>query len=1190
MSKDKYNTCTTHFRIWKSGKKWLYSASILTLLVSEGVSSFPVLGELITHADTTTESTTSLNSTTQSSEDAVTNGETSTSNVTEGTTPKTSESEDSSEVTSSDSLNTTNNSVTSLTPMAPSKLSTVVAAAATTYNATDLIADGTITNVQVTWSIPDGTVTNSYPIPTQVTFTIAANSKLKAGDIINFGKVGYTGAKVGNATPSGAGYIMANGDAFDGATMYTLSSSYDNNLVQSSTLNLSFGNVGGSNGDTSSTTITSSYLNSTIHTTYTWTNVAPNPATNLTGYIINNTSNSSVAGKGSISFSQSNQQYMNSALNGSYDSTIGNAPTGNVVTIFHVSAEDASKIDLSSITYPGVGSYLYRLTPDGKNIAGNSGGSPSGAISSNQKIAFPAGGLSPDMNDADLTSSTIPNTSGWIKNSDGSLTFYVNQGSLSQSHPASSTDARAIVMSNDWSGTQDGVNQATSTLTDSQLNVFEVSGLAQFTFLTNDTSISNTIKVTGVAYSTDGYSKNLGTNTLNVAAAAGAQQGQSTIKVHYVDQSGNPIKGVSNNYGWPVGSATNPAGDTLNISSSSLQVLGYHLDTTQLPSNISGVNSTTGAVSNIAYPATAGTTLDVTYVYTQDTYTVSLSKVAQTIHYVDAKGKTLAPDSVQYVTFATVKDDQTGVAATYYQAENHTGDTVTSADGSLGTGWTTGTSTNFGAVANPAVSGSHWVSSSVTGDVSSETSAQAVTNQGPDQTVTVTYAPDTYTVSLSKVAQTIHYVDGSGNTVAPDATQYITFATVKNDQTGTETIYYQTGDQTGAKVTSADGTLRTGWTVGTSTNFGVVANPAVNGSHWVSSSVTGDTATETSAQAVTNKDTDQVITVTYAADTYTVNLSKVGQTIHYVDGSGNTVAPGSVQEITFATVKNDQTGVAATYYQAGNHTGDTVTSADGSLGTDWTVGSNANFEEVENPIISGLHWVSSSVADDVALKTRTQSVTSQDADQEITVTYAADTYTVSLSKVEQTIHYVDDKGNTVAPDSVQEITFATVKNDQTGTETIYYQTGDHTGEIITSMDGTLGTPWLEGKSTSFDAIANPTISGLHWTKSSMAGDTAGETSVQTVTSQSVDQVVTVTYTVDPVAKSDPVPITSEPISSKSAPIQGDSVQKAKENTSFPETGENQEGNSLIFGLGIVFLAIIGFVLAIKNRLRISQDD
>ena len=684
-------------------------------------------------------------------------------------------------------------------------------AAAVIYNANTLIAQGIMTNVQVTWSTSENNVTQTAAFPTKLTFTIEQNSILNPGDIINFGYTNVTGARVGQTTPQGSGYVLANGDSFNGSNRYTFGNAYSNQSSLTTTLN--FSGVGGtvSNGDTSITLVTSTFLNSVCHTIYTWQ--SPPPAlTNFSGYSIIDSSTGPVAGKGIIQLRQNNLTYLNNALNGNYDPTAGAAPTGNVVSVWHINAADVDKIDLSTMqrTTNEI-LYMYILTPDGESIARNLTSNTPFGTSASQNTSLNAGNvLTADMTDQEVVSTSPPNSSGWVKNTDGSLTVYVNQGSLDQSRPATQTQVTAAVKGNAWSGTDEGVANALMALGNPLMGINGYNATATFNFNVIDSSIVNLIGVSSKTYSTDGYVKDMGTRTINIPKVPGGEQeGQSMIKVHYVNQDGSPLKAISSSVGWPVGSIANPAGDTLTISANSLKITGYHLDTSKLPTNISGVDPTTGAVVSIPYP-TQGTTLDITYTYEQDTYTVAMSKVAQTIHYVDDQNNTIAPDSVQYVTFTTVTNDYTGEVTRYYQTGDHTGTTVISTDGTLPYPWISGTSTNFGVVVNPTITGLHWISSSVTGDTASGTSAQAVTNQGPNQNITVTYAADIYTISYvlgggnNSLSNPATYTYGVGVTSFADATGKTgyTFAgwyddatagnlvtTISTTETGNKTLY-----------------------------------------------------------------------------------------------------------------------------------------------------------------------------------------------------------------------------------------------------------------------------------------------------------------------------------------------------------------------------------------------------------------
>lgn len=138
----------------------------------------------------------------------------------------------------------------------------------------------------------------------------------------------------------------------------------------------------------------------------------------------------------------------------------------------------------------------------------------------------------------------------------------------------------------------------------------------------------------------------------------------------------------------------------------------------------------------------------------------------------------------------------------------------------------------------------------------------------PGKTYTVSVTPwGNFNATLHQVKQTILYTGADNNPASNE--QYVTFATIHSSLTNTDVAtYYQKGNVSQAPNLKYDGTLNgdQGWTKGDKTSFEAVSNPSINNYHWVSSSITTDSAQGTSAQQVTSRDTDSTITVTYSRD------------------------------------------------------------------------------------------------------------------------------------------------------------------------------------------------------------------------------------------------------------------------------------------------------------------------------------
>ena len=86
-------------------------------------------------------------------------------------------------------------------------------------------------------------------------------------------------------------------------------------------------------------------------------------------------------------------------------------------------------------------------------------------------------------------------------------------------------------------------------------------------------------------------------------------EGQTLVKVSYVDENGNAIKAVMNKVGWP--------GATATVTAADLAIKGYTLDKTKLPA---GANSSTGEISTV-FPE-EGKTTELKYVYKVNNSTV----------------------------------------------------------------------------------------------------------------------------------------------------------------------------------------------------------------------------------------------------------------------------------------------------------------------------------------------------------------------------------------------------------------------------------------------------------------------------------------------------------------------------------------------------------------------------------------
>ena len=133
-----------------------------------------------------------------------------------------------------------------------------------------------------------------------------------------------------------------------------------------------------------------------------------------------------------------------------------------------------------------------------------------------------------------------------------------------------------------------------------------------FGFYMADMTVSHKIKVD--------YSDSLGNSRYSESTSqpsAVGIEGQSLIKINYIDENGNAIKSVMTKAGWP--------NDQTTITGEELAVKGYTLDKSKLPA---GANPDTGEM-NVTFPE-EGKTTDITYVYTANNSTVDVKYMLDT--------------------------------------------------------------------------------------------------------------------------------------------------------------------------------------------------------------------------------------------------------------------------------------------------------------------------------------------------------------------------------------------------------------------------------------------------------------------------------------------------------------------------------------------------------------------------------
>ena len=390
---------------------------------------------------------------------------------------------------------------------------------------------------------------------------------------------------------------------------------------------------------------------------------------------------------------------------------------------------------------------------------------------------------------------------------------------------------------------------------------------------------------------------------------------------------------------------------------------------------------------------------------------------------------------------------------------------------------------------------------------------------GDNGTVIYVYAP-AYSVTTKTVNETIHYVDQQAKSVVTshDA-QPVTFITVHNPITDTDTVYYSTTDTT---VTLDENGVPTSkaWTQGNSAIFTAVQNPDVTGYKIISTDAPNSDLTRVAVQPVDFTSDDLVYTVVYAPD-YSVTTKTVNETVHYVDQQGKTVTQNyQAQPITFLTVHNPVDNSETVYYST--TTSDTTLDENGvPVAGGWTKATSTTFTSVTNPIIAGYKVISNDAPNSDLTYVAVQPVDSTSDDLVYTVVYAPD-YSVTTKTVNETVHYVDQQGKTVTQNyQAQPITFLTVHNPVDNSETVYYST--------TTSDTTLdenGVPvaggWTKATSAAFTSVTNPTIAGYKVISNDAPNSDLTQVTMQPVDSTSDNLVYTVVYGPnDPVAPEEP---------------------------------------------------------------------
>lgn len=522
-------------------------------------------------------------------------------------------------------------SLVSTTPIlakTPTRVVQKVARAATTYKIQDLINQGVI-KTTVTWGLysqSEDDVAQGYTgtyYPENIKFSVLPNSVLQPGDTINFGILQYTGKLSGQGPVTMSSVLLKDLGEYNGKSL-VLGSQYvpDKAIDVSSALPKSSGGVA-TLTTAQSPDYTATYAGSTINGTKSSVNVIP--ATHFNGFQVTKAAVGSDK-KGTLTLSgyTKDQTYFQSALDGVPN--LKGVPTENYVRIYRI--DKASAQNINKVTFD-LKTYMPALMPDGQHMAAKVGTTgPILFIKAPASVPINnSGSVGADASDDEIITKTSPQTYGVLHNSDGSMTLYLNYGNLTRPYELPVETITKGVMNNSWEGTQAGLDYALNRLSNTNY-----SALAASTFFTmnidfNDPSIENTVQAT--------YKDTLNnteTITQHSSPPSASTDGQTTIKVHYVDQNNKYIKPIETHYGWP-------NVDQLQITPQDLTIPGYTLDKSRLPL---GANPDTGALT-LSYPKEAGKVDDILYRFTQNKQKISVTYID------DTTGNRLATDTMSGV-------------------------------------------------------------------------------------------------------------------------------------------------------------------------------------------------------------------------------------------------------------------------------------------------------------------------------------------------------------------------------------------------------------------------------------------------------------------------------------------------------------------------------------------------------------
>ncbi|RRK10335.1 hypothetical protein D1831_08080 [Lactiplantibacillus garii] len=457
--------------------------------------------------------------------------------------------------------------------------------------------------------------------------------------------------------------------------------------------------------------------------------------------------------------------------------------------------------------------------------------------------------------------------------------------------------------------------------------------------------------------------------------------------------------------------------------------------------------------------------------------------VSETIRYQDQTGTLVATNHVQTINFTTTTDQVTGNMVIYVN-HNATADLALDQTGQpTDASWTVyvaGKPVQFATVNHPHVTNLHVIATSADPSDLTAIIGPTVTNASDDLTYTVTYGHD-FTQTTTHVAERVHYVDVHQQIVAPTTTQELTFLTVHDTYTATDTSYYQVGHAMAAAVDENGRPIDQQWQQFHNTvNFAAVVNPVIDHLTVHSTTDPAQNLAQVVAQPVTPQSADLAFTVTYAHD-FATHLKLVTETINYNHLDGEVAATSARHDYTFATITDlytDQVGMYVTTRAATTITLDKF----GQPNADWqpyATGTPLVLNAVVNPVIANAHVVATTDPAQDLTQVTAQTITDTTQPLRFTVTYGHD-FTVRVTPVTETIRYQDTAGHPLATEYRNSMTFATV-TDQFNQQVRTYS---HAGTATTLELDTHGIPtsnawdlYTPTSNLQLPAVTHPVITG-----------------------------------------------------------------------------------------------------------------